>query len=690
MRKNKSLHTRSGAPPKDMNFRAAPVRAAADGPSTFDPDTRSVEVIGATDAPAEVFDWSRMEVVNEVLLMDGLEMSKSRQVPLLDAHSRYSHSSVLGSYRDMKTDAHQLAGRAFFSTVPEAEGPMTKVKEGHMTDFSVGYRVIDTEWVPPGKTKTVKGRSFTGPVSVVTRWRIKELSLVPIGADENATARSGAQKPKKEKAKMNEEFRKLLESLGLSEDADEAAAWAFAKERMLKTPEPPAPPNPPAPPDPKTTDPEKIREEAARAERERADEIDGLCRRFQFPDLAGDLIREGKTVDQARQAILEAVNTREAEKEKHRGFHVSVDIDEREKFRAAAADGLLLRAGISVDKPVPGAQDLMGYSLVEMARMALVQAGQRPHGNVMEMVGRALTTSDLPYLLANVANKSLFEGWNTAPETWTVWCARGRVSDFKTHYSPMLSESSDLDEVPEHAEYKYGKRTEAQESYSVATYGKIFAVSRQAIVNDDLGALTDIPRSHGEAAARKVGDVVYVVLTGNPTMGDSIDLFHASHSNFVASGAGAAPGIATIAAGILAMGTQKDLQGLRRLNIRPQFFISPKALEGTAEVFFRSERFVDSDTVGTDSSLAATRINPYSGSYFTRVYDARLDDALATGWYLAADKGRTVKVFFLNGVESPFLETRDGWTVDGVEYKVRIDVGAKAMDYRGLYFNYGA
>lgn len=687
-RTTKNQH-RSGAPPKDMNFRSAPVRAAADGPSTFDPDTRSVEVVGATDAPAEVFDWSRLDIVKEVLLMGGLEKPKSRQVPLLDAHSRYSHSSVLGSYRDMKTDAHQLTGRVFFSTVPEAEGPMTKVREGHMTDFSVGYRVIDSEWVPEGKTKKIKGHSFEGPVSVVTRWRVKELSLVPIGADENATARSGAQKPKKEKKKMNDEFRKLLESLGLDKDADEDAAWAFAKERMLNPPQPPAS-DPPVNGGPDPNDPEAIRQEAARAERERVAEIDGLCRRFQFPDLAGNLIREGATVDQARQKILEAVNAREAEKERNRKVRVTVDEDERDKFRAAAADGLALRAGLTLEKPAPGAPDLTGYTLMEMARMSLQKAGQRPHGNVMEMVGRALTASDLPYILANVANKSLFEGWNTAPETWSVWCATGRVSDFKTHYSPRISESSDLDEIPDEAPYKYGKRTEAQESYSIATYGKLFAVSRKAIIDDDLGALTDIPRSHGEAAARKVGDVAYAVLTGNPTMGDGIDLFHASHGNYIASGSGAAPGVASIAAAILAMGTQQDLQGLRRLNIRPQFFISPKALEGAAEVFFRSERFVDSDTVATDSSLAATRVNPYAGAYFTRVYDARLDDALATGWYLAADARRTVTVFFLNGVQAPYLETREGWTVDGVEYKVRIDVGAKAMDYRGLYFNYGA
>ena len=137
------------------------------------------------------------------------------------------------------------------------------------------------------------------------------------------------------------------------------------------------------------------------------------------------------------------------------------------------------------------------------------------------------------------------------------------------------------------------------------------------------------------------------------------------------------------------MGIQKDILGKRRLNIRPQFFLVPKALEGAAEVFFRSNQFSDHSTVATDSSFASTRVNPYSGDYFTRVYEPRLDDADATGWYLAGPKGKTVNVFFLDGIQTPYLETRQGWTVDGVEYKVRIDCGAKALDWRALYFNDG-
>jgi hypothetical protein len=125
------------------------------------------------------------------------------------------------------------------------------------------------------------------------------------------------------------------------------------------------------------------------------------------------------------------------------------------------------------------------------------------------------------------------------------------------------------------------------------------------------------------------------------------------------------------------------------LNIRPQYLLAPMALMGTAEVFFKSEKYVDSDTIATDSSLAATRANQYAGNVLRRIYESRLDDNDAAMWYLAAAKGKTVTVFFLNGNQTPYMEQQQGWNVDGTEFKVRIDAGAKAMDWRGLYCNDG-
>lgn len=674
-----------------LSYRSFILRAAA-APDTVDEANRSVEIVIATEAPVEVFDFERYEVVREVLIIDGVEMPKSKQIPLLDAHMRFEAANVLGSIRGLKRSGAELIGRAHFSSVADVEDIWTKVREGHLTDFSAGYRPIDSQWIPDGESYDYKGRSFKGPIRVTKRWRIREGSTVPIGADELAKARSlnDDKQINHEGGKMNEEIKKFLISRGLNPNASDAEAMKFLLSLEVRAEDGKPGAEAAAAADKiRAEEAEAIRKAATGEERDRVLEISALGKRWENEKLADQLIIDGKSAVEAYRAFDNYVDTKRDDLAHYPPATITADA--QDKFRDAATDSLLMRThiGAKPEKPAEGHAELMGFSLRELAREALRVGNLSVSGNSMEMVGRALATSDLPYILANVANKSLFAGWDTAPETWKTWAGTDQVSDFKTHSLPRASEISDLEEIPESGEYRYGKITEGQEQYSIAKYGKLFAITRETIINDDLGALTRIPAMHGESASRKVADVIYAVLTANAAMGDGTALFHADHANFVANGAGAIPGQLTIANMILAMKLQKDLQGLRRLNIQPKYVIMPVALEGAAEVFFQTIQFSDSDTVATDSSLAATRKNIYAGTYFTRVYEPRLDDSDAAAWFGAAMKGKTVVAFFLNGVETPYLEQRAGWSVDGTEYKVRIECGAKAVDWKGLYMNDG-
>ena len=508
----------------NLTYRSIPVRA--EGPSSLDAANRSVEVVGATEEPVEVYDFERWEVVREVLLMDGCELPRMRQIPLQDTHQRGTTASTLGSYRDMRVDGGQLLGRAFFSSVAEAESPWVKVREGHITDFSVGYRQVESTWIPEGESAVIRGRTFKGPLRVTSRWRPKELSVVPVGADELAKARSAAEIPKPEakpnqpikESNMNKKLREMLIARGLAETATDEEAWAFLNQNAESLlPQERAAAN-------AEQSADQIRQAATGEERDRVLEIDAMCRQFEIARETTDgFIKNGVSVTAARKSVLETL----AQRSPKIPAPAVIVADERDKFRAAAEDALLFRASIKPeDKLVPGARDLAGWTLTELARHSLRMAGQPIGGSRMEMVGRAMVAADFPYLLANVANKALFEGWDTAEETWPVWAGTGSVSDFKLHYLPRISEASDLQEVPEGSPYKYGDRTEAQEQYGIVTYGLIFAITRQTIINDDLYALTNIPREHGEAAKRKIGDVVYAVLTANAAMGDGVALFH--------------------------------------------------------------------------------------------------------------------------------------------------------------------
>lgn len=351
---------------------------------------------------------------------------------------------------------------------------------------------------------------------------------------------------------------------------------------------------------------------------------------------------------------------------------------DRDKFRAAAMEEINTRLAL------PGAgnhRDFGGANLVEIARESLKHANAYSSSlNTGELVGRAMTTGDFPELLANSATKVLNEAFDQAEETWPIFCNVDFVKDFRTQTRVRASEVDGLELVPECGEYKYGSQSEAQESFSLATYGKIFSLTRQAIINDDLNALSDPARAHGEAAARKVGDVVFACITNNAAMGDGVALFHANHGNI---GTSAAVGVGPIAEAIKLMKIQKDVKGLRALNIRPKFFLAPVELEGTSEQFF---------TTAIDPGRSISGVNnPYSGNYFTRVYEPRLDATSTTGWYLAAGKGKAITVFFLDGSNGkPYIERKEGFHTDSVEFKVRLDIGAKAMDWRGLMKNAGA
>jgi len=179
-----------------------------------------------------------------------------------------------------------------------------------------------------------------------------------------------------------------------------------------------------------------------------------------------------------------------------------------------------------------------------------------------------------------------------SPGTYEIWCNVTENPDFKEMSRNQLSEAPDLDEVPEHTPYKYGKLTDAKEVFQIASYGKLFGITRQALINDDLSAFTRIPMSFAQSAKRKVNAAAYAALTANAALADGTALFHADHSNYVGSGSGAAPAIGTLDTARTAMRSQTGLQGAI-LNIAPRFIIVPAALETTTDTVLNSAGDLD-------------------------------------------------------------------------------------------------
>ncbi len=321
------------------------------------------------------------------------------------------------------------------------------------------------------------------------------------------------------------------------------------------------------------------------------------------------------------------------------------------------------------------------YNLRELARASLADRGincatQSP----IAMIGMAFThtSSDFGQILIDVAHKSLLKGWEDSEETFEKWTNKGALSDFKTSNRVGLDELGSLRKVKEGAEYKYITTSDRAEPIALATYGEIFAITRQAIINDDLSALTRIPTMMGRAAKATIGDLVYAILTGNPTMSDGKTLFHADHGN---TGTGAIDDIKKL--DVLRQLMRKQKSGKRNLNIRPAFILGPTALEAQANQTIRS-----ASVKGTDANSGI--INPLQ-NFATYIGEPRLDDDSAIKYYLAAAQGMdTIEVAYLDGIDTPYIEQQEGFGVDGVSTKVRIDAGVAALDYRGLVRSTGA
>ena len=182
----------------DVTLRRVPVLSgradvASTAPPVSDAGAGGIRWILATDQPARVYDWARGDFVDEVLLTDGLEFPA--QLPLLDAHSRESVANQIGSVRDFRlTESggyRALEGLVTFSEADElSRATAAKVREGHITDGSVGYRVDRSVWIPDGERANVQGRDFAGPLKVSYRASLKEFSVCPIGADSLAKVRA--------------------------------------------------------------------------------------------------------------------------------------------------------------------------------------------------------------------------------------------------------------------------------------------------------------------------------------------------------------------------------------------------------------------------------------------------------------------------------------------------------------------
>ena len=589
----------------------------------------------------------------EILGHERSEVDLSRlnnSAPVLYNHDRSERENRIGVVERAWVENGRGYADIRISRRDEVAGLWQDITDGILRNVSVAYRILERKLTEESKDKPATYR--------VIRWMPMEISLVDIPAD--ATVGIGR---KLEAESLASQPQPTIKETTMPEAVKETGERAEVT--LSHTP---------------PVDVHQVRQEALNAEKARRTEIRTLFEKHGDQDKLRDQCLDNPEVDihEARKLLLESLGKREEPVTSHQ--RIEIGETDVEKFSRAAEDAISFRAGIAGKDVKP--TELMGYTLLEMARKSLELRGVRTaHMDKRELAARAFThsSSDFPKILENNARKAMLRGYDEAEEVFPLFTRAGNLTDFKTHSRVGLGVFDTLDVIPESGEFKHGTIGERAESIKLATYGKLFSITRQAIINDDLNAFTDIPRKMGRAAARTVGDLVFSILTSNPTMSDGVALFHATHNNL--AGSGTAITAASVGAGRTAMRLQKD--GKAVLNIRPTYLIVPAAQEDTARVLMTSE---------TDPSKTNSRVPNPVRSAAEVIVDARLDAASTLSWYLTADPNvfDTIEVGYLDGIAAPFLDQQDGWTIDGVEYKVRIDAAAAPLEFRTLYKNPGA
>jgi ATP-dependent Clp endopeptidase proteolytic subunit ClpP len=445
---------------------------------------------------------------------------------------------------------------------------------------------------------------------------------------------------------------------------------------------------------------------AVEAERARASGIRQAVNKAKLPAaFAEELVDAGTSIEDARAKIIDKLADANDATAPRNHAPIAVGTDEREKFRTGASNALLARAGMT--SLVAAAAKLRGETIdldpgeyrgirnVELARMALDMAGiglaRAAMYNRDTVVSTAMTavnaitqtTSDFPVLLENALYKVLQAAYATTPDTWSQICAIGSVNDFRPHPRYLRGTFGELDDLNEAGEFLTKAIPDgAKEQISAKTKGNLINLSRQAIVNDDMDVFSGLAVDLGRAAKLSIEVAFYRLLALNaglgPIMNDGKTFFHADHGNIATA---AAPSVVAFDAIGVLMSQQKDLSGNEFLDINPATWLGPRAMRGAVQVINNAE--YDPDTANK-----LQRPNMVRGMFSNIVATPRLSGA---PWYAFADKDTApaFEVVFLNGEQEPFLESKEGWHVDGTEWKVRHDFGIGGLNYRSGARNAG-
>lgn len=604
-----------------------------------DEEKRTVTMSFASQTPCP--DWWGDQ---EVLRCDDVSMNTERFtngiMPILFNHNR---DIIIGKPLKVWTENGRAMLEMEFASTDKAEEVFGLVRDGFCNGVSVGYRVTEWSYLAKGERSQ---DGIEGPCYIAERWEVFEASIVSVPAD--ASVGVGRSLPFYNEGPEPEEpsNERGIKKMEPNNNPDVNGITAAEAERQAQ----------------------EAAERAQKAERERCENISSMCNQYGIEAKHRDAwIKNGDDMTTAYRAALEII----AERSKPKPNNPVPGEDESDKRRAAFRDAILIRGGVTASGIDQGARQFAHMSMRDMACDMLIRSGEK---NVMgmgneEVYKRALTTGALPMLLSDVTQLSMQQGYEKANTTWQEWARIGSLKDFRPTYRAEIGLDGNPVLIPENGEFTDADMAESENAVRLHTYGRSYSYTRQAFINDDLDVLTTIPAALGRKYSIHINQMCYKALTG---------------ATYGAGNTGTAGAVSTttISEALVKLAKQKNPLDGEYLRIPATKLLVPVAVQAAAAQFLASS----ADPNGKHAGVA----NIYSGA-FKLISDVELDLASADAWYMMGDfpLGHGIEVDFLNGNQTPILESQVSFDTLGWKYRSYLDYGVTALDVIGIIKNAG-
>lgn len=667
----------------------APVRIAAaasedSGPPRF-------EVVAYTGGAMRLTGWDRPVVID----LAGMNFANS-----LVANLDHERSKRVGhvTAKEITENSLILSGVASAATESRRE-VVESAANGFGWQASVEANPDKIDEIAAGKTVTVNGQEFTGPLYVASKSTLTGFGFVSHGADDNTTVTIAATADSPEDGNVNPKLKAWVEEIGFDPDniTDEQLATLKANYSGRQ-------------PKPVQASTELISGlEAIKAENQRKQEItryamDKCQNRAPFEIepiqlLAQQAIEEGWSVDKFRLELLEA--------DRPQAFTPIGRNGQRSRLTNRVMEAAICQAGRLPDldqhfsdQELQAAHDEF-KGRIGLKQLFLLAAQENGHSNNYSgdvtrdtlkaafadrpIHAAGFSTLTITNVVAATANKFIMRGWNSVDQTPLRIARIQNVRDFKTATTVSLTDTVIYEKVGASGEIKHGTLSDLTYTNKAETYARMLAITRQDIINDDLSALTDVPMKLGNGAMKKLNDIFWTEFLG--LVGASF--FASGNSNINT-------GVATMTEGGLdatyvIFKNQTNPDGTP-LGAEPSILLVPTALEGAARRLTRSEQFVTgATTLEGSSNIWANRFRVESSPYIS---NSSYTGNTSVGWWMLSDPNElpVITIAALNGRVEPTVDTAEAdFNTLGVQMRGYTDIGVSDTEYRGgVYADGGA